>query len=83
MALEEQLTWAPAWQIRAWLAKREVSAVEVVDHFLSRIEELEPKVHAFRFIDVAGAREQAQRAERHLARGEDAGALCGIPVSVK
>jgi Asp-tRNA(Asn)/Glu-tRNA(Gln) amidotransferase A subunit family amidase len=77
------LTWMPAWRIREMIAKREVSAVEVTEHFLGRIEELEPKVHAFRAIDYAGARAAAKEADAAQRRGEPLGLLHGIPVSVK
>ena len=65
----------PAWRIREMIAKREVSAIEVTEHFLNRIEELEPKVHAFRAIDYVGAREAAKAADASQARGEPLGAL--------
>jgi aspartyl-tRNA(Asn)/glutamyl-tRNA(Gln) amidotransferase subunit A len=78
-----ELTWMPAWRIRELIAKREVSAVEVTEHFLGRIEALDPKVHAFRAIDYAGAREQAKQADAAQRKGETLGPLHGIPVSVK
>src|SRR5262245_31821334 len=37
-----ELTWLPATRIRELVSKREVSALEVTDHFLARIERLNP-----------------------------------------
>jgi len=37
--MADDLTWMPAWQIRELIAKREVSPVEVMEHFLGRIDE--------------------------------------------
>jgi aspartyl-tRNA(Asn)/glutamyl-tRNA(Gln) amidotransferase subunit A len=36
--MNEDLTWLPAWRIRELIGK-EVSPVEVTEHFLNRIEE--------------------------------------------
>jgi amidase/aspartyl-tRNA(Asn)/glutamyl-tRNA(Gln) amidotransferase subunit A len=81
--MAEELTWLPAWRIRELIEKREVSCVEVTDHFLGRIEEFNPVLHAFQEVDAAGAREQARRADDAVRAGDDLGPLHGIPTSVK
>ena len=79
----DELTWLPAWRINELVVNKEVSPVEVTEHFLGRIEELEPTLHAFRTLDAAGAREQAQQAEDAIRQGAAVGPLHGIPVAVK
>ena len=81
--MSDGLTWMPAWQIRELIGKGEVSPVEVADHFLGRIEELNPMLRAFATIDADGARAQAKRAEDAVRAGEVLGPLHGIPISAK
>jgi Asp-tRNA(Asn)/Glu-tRNA(Gln) amidotransferase A subunit family amidase len=81
--MSDALTWLPAWEIRELVAKKEVSPVEVTEHFLGRIEEHESTLRTFTTLDAAGAREQAKQAEEAVSRGDDLGPLHGIPISVK
>jgi Asp-tRNA(Asn)/Glu-tRNA(Gln) amidotransferase A subunit family amidase len=81
--MAEGLTWLPAWQIRELIVKREVSPVEVTEHFLGRIQEHDGTLHALLFVDSEGARRQATAAEAAVLAGEELGPLHGIPVSVK
>jgi aspartyl-tRNA(Asn)/glutamyl-tRNA(Gln) amidotransferase subunit A len=81
--MSDELTWLPAWRIREMIAKREVSPVEVTDHFLGRIDEHNDKLKAFVHVDHDGARQAAQRAEKAVIDGDELGLLHGIPVSVK
>jgi aspartyl-tRNA(Asn)/glutamyl-tRNA(Gln) amidotransferase subunit A len=70
-------------ELHGRLARREVSAVELLDEHLGVIEREEPRIHAFLRVTAAEARAQAEDADRRLAAGEDAGPLTGIPVAIK
>lgn len=65
------------------LRRREVSAVELCEATLERIEATEPVVHAFEYVAAEGARRDAALADREIRRGIDKGPLHGIPVNVK
>jgi len=58
---------------------RELSALELVEAQLARIERLDPRLGCY--VTVLG--ERARRRARELDRGGSAGPLHGIPVSVK
>lgn len=79
----DELTWMPAHEMRRLIGAREVSCAEVTEHFLGRIEELDPKVRAFAEVDAAGARRQAGALDKAASDGEELGPLHGIPTSVK
>ncbi len=81
--MSDELTWMPAWRIRELIGQSEVSALEVTEHFLGRIEALEPRLHAFKHLDASGARDQAKRADQAHRSGEPLGPLHGIPISLK
>ena len=79
----EELTWMPAWRMREMIGSKDISPVEVTEHFLSRIEELDGKLKSFMTVDHKGARAQAKAAEKAVLAGEKLGPLHGIPISVK
>lgn len=83
METEDELTWAPAWKLRELVAAKQVSPVELTRHFLARIEDLEPTLHAFITVAADDAIEQARRAEDAAVRGEELGPLHGVPIAIK
>ena len=46
-ASTDDLSWTPAWKIAALIKAREVSAVEVTEHFLDRAEELDGRLKVY------------------------------------
>ena len=73
--MPDELTWLPAWKIREPIGSNQVSPVEVTEHFLARIEELNPTLKALAALGAIGAHERAQRAEEALRRGDRLGSL--------
>src|SRR5712671_1688285 len=70
-------------EIRELIRTKKISPAEVVSVHLERIATLQPKLNAFVHLDAPAAREQARRAEQAVLRGDELGALHGVPVSVK
>jgi Asp-tRNA(Asn)/Glu-tRNA(Gln) amidotransferase A subunit family amidase len=62
---------------------KEISPREIIDAHLERIEKLQPKLNAFVHVDAEGARRQASAAEASVLRGDAAGALHGVAISIK
>jgi len=63
--------------------RRRASAVEVLDHYIKRIEKYNPKLNAFVFLDVDSARKRAREIDEAVRRGEDPGPLAGVPFGIK
>src|SRR5690242_8771565 len=78
-----RLTFAAAWELAAQVRTRKISPVELVDHFLGRIDRLNPRLKAFITVAADHARAAARQAEADIAQGRDVPPLCGIPVAVK
>lgn len=68
-------------QLKA-LRRREVSSLDLTEHYLDRIERLGPRFGAFTTVTADLAREEATRADQRLARGETA-PLLGLPLAFK
>ncbi|MEU1807014.1 amidase [Streptomyces sp. NPDC019937] len=61
----------------------DLSPVEATRAALDRIEQIQPKVNAYSRVDGEEALRQAEESAERWRRGEPAGLLDGVPVSVK
>ena len=77
------LTFAPAHQLAQMIRDRLISAVEVLDAHLAQIAKHNSKLNAICTLDEERVRQQAKQADEALTRGENWGALHGVPVTIK
>ncbi len=78
------IVFSSARELAARLARRDVSAVEVMHAFLAQIERVNPRVNAI--VTLRSADEllaDAAAADRRLAAGEPTGVLHGLPIAIK
>src|SRR5258707_331731 len=69
--------------IRDGLIRKEFSAVELATDALRFAEAENPKTNAYLHFWPERAMSAAQAVDQRLARGEDPGALAGVPIAVK
>ena len=70
-------------EIQDRLARREVSAREVTQACLDRIQKVDERIHAFLSVDAADTLAQADRADAELKAGVAGKPLLGIPIGIK
>ena len=77
------IIYASAKSMAQAVRDKEVSAVELVEAHLGRIEEVNPALNAVVQLAAERARAEAVEADAALARGERKGALHGVPFTLK
>ncbi|MFB4274979.1 MULTISPECIES: amidase [unclassified Nonomuraea] len=78
-----ELHYLTATELARLIRTRQVSAVEVLQAHLDRIEEVNPRVNAVVTLVAERAIEAAKAADAALSSGERAGPLHGVPVAHK
>ena len=79
---DDSLALLPAHEIARRVRARELSPVEVLDACMARVDAHNPRLNAVVTLNPR-ARDEAAELERRIARGEDVGALAGVPVGIK
>jgi amidase len=79
----DDLCTRPATELAALVRDGEVSARELLDAHLDRVDRLNPALNAIVTLDAEGARAAADAADQALAAGEPVGPLHGLPVAHK
>jgi amidase len=77
------IAYQPAHALAEAIRRRELSSRELLEHYLARVDRLNPPLNAVVTVDADGARLTADAADAVLARGDVIGPLHGVPMTVK
>lgn len=80
---DADIAFAPAWKQAQWLRRGTLTAQRLTEIYLQRIARHGGALECFVTVTADLAREQAARADRELAAGQDRGPLHGIPYGMK
>ncbi len=75
-------TFLPAWRLAELVRGGAIGCVELLDHFIARVERLDGRTNAVVVRDFERARERAREMDRQRRDGR-AGPLFGVPMTVK
>jgi fatty acid amide hydrolase len=80
---DQELVYQNAVELARLIAAGEVSAREVVDAHIERVEAVNPKLNAVVVSRFEEARREAEAVDADRARGAALGPLAGVPITVK
>ena len=83
MTSQNEIGRMDAVTLAAKVRKRELSATEVTEAVLGRMDKLEPHIHAFCTRTPELARKTAAEIDKKIKAGDDPGPLAGVPVGIK
>ena len=78
-----EIPYLSATELGGLIAAQEVTPLEAVDAYLSRIAAVDSQLNAYITVCAAAARQEARQAGAEIARGQYRGPLHGVPVAVK
>jgi amidase len=79
----DEIIYASATEIARAIRDNQITSEETVNAYLARIEEVNPKLNSVVHLTADAALARAREADAALARGENWGALHGVPVTIK
>src|SRR4051812_24487272 len=79
----DQLHYKSATELASLIRRKKVSALELLDHFLARVEKYNPQLNAIIWMDTDRARKRAKAADAALKKGKRFGPLHGVPMTIK
>ena len=80
---DTDLAFASIEEMSCALSSGQITSLDLVDLYFSRIERIDPKLHAYAQVLEQGARQAARAADERRALGRRLGPLHGIPAAVK
>ena len=79
----QDIAFWPAKRLASHLRRRKIGCLELLEHYLKRIERHNPRLNAIIATDLDNARKRARAADRALAKGDVWGPLHGVPMTIK
>jgi amidase len=79
----QDIAFMSATELARQIRSKEIGCVELLDHFLARVQRYNPAVNAIIVKDFDRARERAVKADAALGRADDLGPLHGVPMTIK
>ena len=77
------IAFSSATELANKIKSKEISAVELLQHYLQRVDKYNPEINAI-VVDIRDeALAQARKMDAAIARGEDLGPFGGVPMTVK
>lgn len=77
------LSFNDATALAAKIQNKEISSVELLNHYLTRVDKYNGEINAIIQTQIEHAQKRAQAADDALAKGESWGPLHGVPITVK
>jgi hypothetical protein len=78
----DELAFADAVTLAGKIRRKEISSLEMLNHYLNRVERYNPDINAVILLQAEKARSRAEAADAALAKGEAWGPLHGVPMTV-
>ncbi|MBW2623924.1 MAG: amidase [Deltaproteobacteria bacterium] len=79
----DKIAFQPATDLIKAIRGRKLGSLELLDHYIERIEKFNPAINAVVATDFENARARARAADEALQKGENWGALHGLPLTIK
>ena len=79
----DDIAFKTAAELAAMIQAKEVGSEELLDGYLERVTQFNPKLNALIVMDEERARQRAREADAALAKGETWGPLHGVPMTIK
>jgi amidase len=78
-----ELAFKSATQLAAMIQSKKISSLELLNHYLDRVERFNSDLNAVIVLDVDRARTRAKEADVAIANGEIWGPFHGVPMTIK
>lgn len=80
---ESEIFTSSARELATFIRNQTITARDVLEFYIKRIEKYNPDLNAVIFTDFERARTHASQIDQAIAAGEEVGPLAGVPMTIK